>query len=145
MPQIRGKFDCDRERWQSVTYGMNAKGGVDEADFVAYIINYILPIYPNSRGVPFKRILINMDSRPGQFNIYILVKLRANGLILYPGVPNSTGITQETDRNYGPFKAAFCQVLDRVFQQYITKKVSVSLLPTLVSLIVFGGIYPKTS
>ena len=65
MPYIREKFGCDRELWWIFTYGMNSKGGMDEADFAAYTRNFIFPLYPNSRDMPGKRVLIMVDRGPG--------------------------------------------------------------------------------
>ena len=59
-------------------------------------------------------------------------------------MPNSTAFTQEMDSNYGPFNTLFCQVLDQVVHQQITRKVYVFLLPTLSGLIVFVGINTET-
>ena len=121
-----------------------SREGVYEAESVAYIRNYIFPIYLNSRDVPGKSVLIKVNRGMGRLNIDLLAKLIANGFALYSVVPNFTAVTQEMGRNYSPFKTAFRQVFYRVVQQQITKKVSVSLLPTLFSLIVFGGINPET-
>ena len=62
MPQIRGEFGCDGDSCWIVAYGMNARGGVDEENFVMYVRNSIFPLYPNSRDVPVKRVLIKVDS-----------------------------------------------------------------------------------
>jgi hypothetical protein len=36
-----------------------------------------------------------------------LAEVRTLGFIIYPGVPNTTAVTQETDQSYGPFKTQF--------------------------------------
>ena len=117
---------------------------MDEAECVTYTRNSIFPLYPNCRDVPDKHVLIKLDSLPGWWNIVPLTELRANGFILWPGVPNSTDVTQELDRNYRTFNTALRQFLDRVVHQTITKKLYVSLIPILVGLIISYGIYPKT-
>ena len=66
------------------------------------------------------------------------------GCIMYPGVPNTTAMTQETNRDYGPFKNQARVNLDIVVWERITKKVSVSMQPCLVGLVVFGGTDPDT-
>ena len=121
MPQIREKFSCDRESLVERHVWNEFQECMDEAKFAAYIRNYICPLYPNSRDVSGKRVFIKADSQLGRLIIGLLAKMCANGFILYPVVPNSTAVTQETYRKYSHFKTALRQVLDRVVQQRITK------------------------
>ena len=72
--------------------------------FEQYVMTNIVPLYPCARDVKGKRVLIKADSGPGRNNANLLANLRHLGFILYPGVPNTTAVSQETDRNYGPFK-----------------------------------------
>ncbi len=74
----------------------------------------------------------------------LLAYLRHLGFILYPGVPNTTAVTQETDQNYGKFKSQFRTNLTLVVDKRVEKNKSVSLQPWLVGLIVFGGVDPVT-
>ena len=71
--------------------------------------------------------------------------LRLSGFILFPGVPNTMAVSQETDQNYGPFKTAYARNLDAVVEGRIVKNKSSSLPPWMVGLIVFGGTDPKTN
>jgi hypothetical protein len=52
-------------------------------------------------------------------NINLLAELRASGFILFPGVPNTTAVSQETDQNYGPFKTKHGKNLDAVVDERI--------------------------
>ena len=70
----------------------------------------------------------------------LLAELRVRGWYLYPGVPNTTAVSQETDRNYGPFKTQFYNNLAAIVAQRLAEKKTVSLQPWLVGLIVFGGV-----
>ncbi len=63
---------------------------------------------------------------------------------MYPSVPNTTAVSQETDRNYGPFKMQFRKNLAAVTDQRLEQNKSVSLQPWIVGLIVFGGTDPIT-
>ena len=54
-------------------------------------------------------------------------------------MPNTTHVTQETDRCYGPFKTQFAINLDDLVDARLKKDKSVSLQPKLVGLPVFGG------
>ena len=80
-----------------------------------------------------------MESGPGRINVQILCKFHLLGFILYPDVTNTTSVSQEADRNYGPFKKSFCQILDVVVQNCITANKLTSLPPWIVGLVVFGG------
>ena len=91
-----------------------------------------------------KRVLIKVDSGPGRIQADLLARLRLLGFILYPGVPNTTAVSQETDRNYGPFKTQFRVNLEFIVQSRIDNEVSLSLHPWLVGMIVFGGEDPLT-
>jgi hypothetical protein len=46
---VRGQFGCKEECCWPVTFGQNEKGGMDEEEFAAYIINSIVPLYPNAK------------------------------------------------------------------------------------------------
>ena len=103
MQNVRGKFGCEEERFWACTFGMNAKGGMDDDEFEKYIVNSIVPLYPNARDRKGIRVVLKADSGPGRTNPKLLASLRHMGFILYPGVPNTTAVSQETDHNYGPF------------------------------------------
>ena len=67
------------------------------------------------------------------------------GFILYPCVPNTTHMMQETDRLYGPFKTQFVENLDLICKARLQKNVALSLQPKFVGLPLFGGIDTETS
>ncbi len=109
---IRGKFGYDNDQIFPCTLGLNEKGGMDREEFEKYIFNGIVPLYPNALDVPGKRVLIKIDSGPGRNNNEVMcARLRNLGIYLYPGVPNTTAVTQETDRGYGKFKSGTRQNL----------------------------------
>lgn len=95
--------------------------------------------------------MVKVDSGPGRVNVPMLARLKLRGFYLFPGVPNTTAVSQETDRNYGPFKTQFKKNLDQVVDERIKQnklneddEVSVSLPPWMVGLMVFGGTDPAT-
>jgi len=133
------KFGCKEERSWPVTFGQNEKAGMDEVEFEKYLLNFIVPLYPDAKNMLGHRVLLKVDSGPGRMNIRLLTKLRRLGFILYPCVPNTTHVTQETDRCYGPFKTQFAINLDNLVDARLKKDKSVSLQPKLVGLPVFGG------
>jgi hypothetical protein len=72
-----------------VTIGLNEKGGMDMEEFVKYLRNSIMPLYPNAAREFGKWVILKCDSGPGQLNLDLdlLADLRSNGFILFPGVP----------------------------------------------------------
>eukprot|EP00804_Cyclotella_cryptica_P013909 CCRYP_002424-RA/>CCRYP_002424-RA protein AED:0.42 eAED:0.48 QI:0/0/0/1/0/0/2/0/69 len=68
---------------------MNSKGGMDEREFRSYFLN--------SR-------MLKMSQWSRQNELGFLAEARTLEFIIYPGVPNTTAVTQETDQSYGPFK-----------------------------------------
>ena len=83
------------------------------------------------------RVIIKLDSGPGQNNIDVLAYMRGIGVYCYPGVPNTTNVSQENDKNYSLFNSDFCSNLEILSQARfdIQKTLLISDLPLLV----FGG------
>jgi hypothetical protein len=73
-------------------------------------------------------------------NLNLLAKLRLLGFVLYPCVPNTTHVTQETDQNYDPFKTQFLSNLDLIVDKRLMAKKSLSLQQKFVGLPLFGGV-----
>jgi hypothetical protein len=145
MQETIGHFGLGTSTKLPVTLGMNEKGGMDEQEFAMYIRNSIMPLYPNASPEKGKWVVLKCDSGPGRLNLDLLADLRTSGFILFPGVPNTTAVTQETDQNYGPFKTQYCNNLDVVVDERIKQKKSIALLPWQVGLIVFGGVDSETN
>ena len=143
LVKVKGKFGFEEERELPCTVAMNEKGGMDEKEFRLYCLNSIVPLYPDAEDLPGKRVMIKVDSGPGRLNKDLLAELRLLGFYLYPGVPNTTAVTQETDQSYGPFKTQFVTNLNELSQVRIEEGLT-SLPPHVVPLFVFGGIDPDT-
>ena len=103
-----------------------------------YIRNSIIPIFPDAKDIPGKRVIININSGPGQTSIKFLTKLRNLGLLLYSGVTNTTSVSQETYQNYGPFKIIFRKNLYALTASHIDQINSSNIPPWIFGLIVFG-------
>ena len=142
--QTIGKFGTEHERGWDCTFGMNTKGGMDDCEFESYIINSILPLYPNTLDRPGKRLILKCDSGPGRLQIDLLAKLRHLGVYLHPCVPNTTAVTQETDRTYGKFKTQFRKNLELLVDKCVEKEMSVKVPQYKLCLLVFGGEDPDT-
>ena len=113
---------------------------MDKEEFAKYLFNSIVPLFPHAKDKPGHRVLLKVDSRPGRMNLNLLTKLRLMGFVLYPCVPNTTHVTQETDQNYGPFKTQFLSNLDLIVDKRLTAKKSLSLQQKFVGLPLFGGV-----
>ena len=96
-----------------------------------------MPLYLDARDVIGKRVLLIVDSGPGRLNGDLLAILRLNGFYMTAGTPNTTHITQSTDRNYGQFKSDYHHNL-----QFLTKTrraIHETVKPSDIPLLIFGG------
>ena len=143
-PRVIGKFGTNAETSWDCTFGLNTKGGMDDCEFEQYVMNSILPLYPNTCDRPGYRLLLKCDSGPGRLQIELLAKLRFLGIYLYPCVPNTTAVTQETDRTYGMFKSRYRQNLELLVDECVRQDKSVSVPQYKHGLLVFGGVDDKT-
>ena len=144
MKRIIGQFGCDKQMSMPVSIGSNEKGGMDNEEFATYLRTSIMPLYPTAAPEKGKWIILKCDSGPGRMNIELLAELRLAGFILFPGVPNTTAVTQETDQNYGSFKGAYARNLDQLVEERIRHNMTTSIPVFIVGLIVFGGQDPHT-
>ena len=110
MNNTRGQFGTDSVQEWPTTIEMNEKGGMDNYKFEIY--NSIVPLFPDVKDIPGKRVIIKIDSGPGQTNIKFLAKLLNLVFLLYPGVTNNTSVSQETDNNYEPLKRILWNKMD---------------------------------
>ena len=62
--------------------GLNEKGGMDDEEFLKYLLNSIVPLFTETvADEPGKRVLVKIDSGPGRRNFEILARLRTLGFI----------------------------------------------------------------
>eukprot|EP00804_Cyclotella_cryptica_P031255 CCRYP_011060-RA/>CCRYP_011060-RA protein AED:0.29 eAED:0.29 QI:0/0/0/1/0/0/3/0/236 len=127
FPKIRGKFGTDCEKEWPVTIEMTSKGGMDEREFRSYFFNSVVPLFPDAEDVAGKRVIIKVDSGPGRMELGFLAEARTIGFIMYPGVRNTTAVTQDIDQSYD----------SRLIGNYST-----SLPLWMVGIVVFGGTDP---
>ena len=117
---------------------MNVRVGMDNVEFNEYLSKSLIPLYPGAKDVKVKRMLFKLDSGPGRLGMKLLARLRLLGFVFYTGVPNPTAVSQETDRNYGPFKTLFQIILDKIFQERMFKKKRHSVRGLFVYLYLVG-------
>jgi hypothetical protein len=56
---------------------MNAKGGMDDKEFLEFMKNSIFPLYPFARDKPGHRVMLKVDSGPGRNFLELLAECRA--------------------------------------------------------------------
>eukprot|EP00804_Cyclotella_cryptica_P006359 CCRYP_010185-RA/>CCRYP_010185-RA protein AED:0.27 eAED:0.27 QI:0/0/0/1/0/0/3/0/273 len=74
LPNIIGKFGTEEKREWAVTFGYNAKGGMDNEHFKEYIRTNIAPLYPDAEDKVSKRVMVKVDSGPGRLEIDFLAE-----------------------------------------------------------------------
>jgi DDE superfamily endonuclease len=139
---VKVKFGHRHLKAFPCTFGANEKAGMTSTELDKYLHSAILPLFPDIADRPGKRVIIKLDSGPGRTNLEMLAKLRLQGCYIVPGVPNTTGKTQETDQNYGPFKSAYRSNIRTLTQARFDNNLQIGVhdLPLLV----FGGTCTRT-
>ncbi len=120
---------------------MNGKGGVNNKEFKCYINNSLVPLFPDLEDTPGKCILLKVDSGHGCNWQDLLNKCWCRGVCIYPGLPNSTSMQQETKINfYGLFKGVVWRKLAKIAMTCYPKGIIMSLGTFTFGLIVYGGV-----
>ena len=140
---VMGRIGLPERRELACTFGMNDKGGMNAVELQKYMNGSIVPLFPDVEDKPSKRVICKVDSGPGRMNVEMLAALQLQGLYLVPGVPNTTGKTQETDQNYAFYKTSFRDNLRQLTQHRYDKKLTLQV-GDLLPLLVFGGKCPRT-
>ena len=60
---------------------------------------WTMSIFLSAAPVQGKWVVIKCDSGPGRLNPDLLAYLHYHGFLLYPGVPNTTAVSQETEQS----------------------------------------------
>jgi hypothetical protein len=144
LKRVVCKFGMKEEASLCCTIGANEKGGMDEVEFAKYVAIVLPKLYLDAAPEKGKWVILKCDGGPGRMSLDLLALLRLDGFHLFPGVPNTTAVTQETDQNYGPFKGAYARNLDALVDEQIAQGKTTSIPAWMVGLIVFGGCDPET-
>jgi hypothetical protein len=137
-----GRIGCDEDRVWPCTIGLNEKGSINNEEFDKYIDNSIVPLYPDLEDMPGKQVFLKVDSSPGCNGRDLLNKAWFQGVYLFPGLPNTTSVQQETDINYGPFKSIVRSNLKKIATACFLAQKLMKLGPSTFGLIIYGGICP---
>jgi hypothetical protein len=144
IQHVLGKFGCKEVKPWPTTFGMNKKGGMDHEEFAKYMQCSIAPLFPDALDQPGCCVLLKVISGPSKINLQLLASLKLLDIVLYPCIPNTTHVTQETDQLYGPFKTQFLTNLDLITEARLDSNKSLLLAPKMVGLPLFGGIDQET-
>ena len=66
-------------------------------EFFVYFKNNVAPLHPDTEDVKGRWVMVKVDSGPGCMSVALVPYACIFGFVLFPGVPNSTEVTQETD------------------------------------------------
>ena len=64
----------------------NSKAVMDAVEFSMYLQTSIMPLYPDAKDTPCKRVLIIVDSGTGRLDLDMLATLRVRGFYLMTAV-----------------------------------------------------------
>ena len=142
--KTKGTWGHNTEQEFPVTVAVHEKGGMNDEEFEKYNDNSIMPLYPDIADKPGKQVLEKVDSGPGRNGNNFLLKSRFRGLYPFPGPPQTTQVTQETDQNYGVFKSGTRNNLDLISSAAFKQKKNLKLDHSTFSLLVFVGVHEQT-
>ncbi len=77
-------------------------------------------------------------------NANLMAYLCLQGIYVFPGVPNTTSITQEMDCKCGLFKTKFCVHLSECCSDCLLFGRQFNYAPWMVGMFLFGGTDPET-
>ena len=81
-----GTYGCGKVVENECTVNSNSKAGMDAVEFSMYLQTSFMPLYPDAKDIPCKRVLIIVDSGPGRLDLDTLATLRARGFYLMADV-----------------------------------------------------------
>jgi hypothetical protein len=53
-------------------------------------MQFIMPLYPESADESGKQVVLKTDSEPGRLGVEYRFQAKAEGVFMYPGLPNGT-------------------------------------------------------
>ena len=130
MLDVRGTFGHEAEQPFPISLGLNNKGGMDDDDFFESVQKSIMRLYPDAAPEKGKWVCITKcNIGPGRLNADLLTYMRFHGFLLYPGVPNTTVVSQDMDQSDGPFQSKLHTNLEVIIDErlHTEKPTSLSL------------------
>lgn len=115
---------------------------MDDEEFYKYVMTGIVTLYPHAAPEHGRWVVLKLDSGPGRLNNDLLARLRFLGFLIFPGVPNTTAVSQETDWNYSAFKTQFLTNLALALDEKMKQNEPLTFAPWMVPWFVYGGFNP---
>jgi hypothetical protein len=103
--RVQGQYGHDLVEEYFAQLTVNEKGGYDCRTLHQCLATYQQQMCPDDFDIPGKRVIYKIDGGTGRLDEGAPADSRAWGIYLFPGVQNTTQVTQETDQNYGQFKS----------------------------------------
>jgi hypothetical protein len=114
---LPAQFGHDEEKTFAASVTTNEKGGSDGRVLKQVLNHYVTQLFPDAANIPGKCVLFKIDGGPGRLDISNLAELRSRGIHLFPGVQNTTHITQELDQNHGQFKTLLRKYIQQLLNE----------------------------
>ena len=96
---------------------------------------HISQLYPDMEDIDKKRVIWKLDNGVGRDNVGLNHLARELGYVIYPGLPNSSEGTQESDQKNSTFKSK----MEKNRQDIVSQNQFVNLFD--LPFILFGGDY----
>jgi len=73
------KFGLEEKKPMPCTFGMNERAGMNGIELKKHVKNSMLPLHLDAACEELRRVLLKLDSGPGQMNIEMLANLQLQG------------------------------------------------------------------
>jgi hypothetical protein len=136
LPRVFAQFGSSQQSFPA-SATVNPKGGTDSRVF-AQCKSYVEQLYPDAKDEAGFRVLLKIDGGPGRLNLNSLAELRACRVYLFPGVQNTTNVSQVTDQNNGIFKSLLRQYVQVLMNEAYREAQGNGLAPSGLSRKCYG-------
>jgi hypothetical protein len=105
FPRVVARFGNEEDQEFCAKVTVNEKSVSDSRVLHQAITCYTQRLYPDASDLPGHRVSYKIDGARGRLDGHMLAAQCAHGAYLFPGVQNTTHVTQKTDQYYGLFKS----------------------------------------
>ena len=137
--QVEGKYGHNSRKKFDFMIAASPKGSMTKEILNSYLSKFS-NLYPGLRDEIRNRFLFKTDSGPGRSNCDVNFTAKVNGIYIYPGVPNTSEVTQEMDQLFAYFKSLMERNRRRIVQEKGSRNLGQATLLDLPNMI-FGGTY----
>ena len=140
FPQVEGQYGYSKRRHFDVGFAINQKGGTNEELFEKFVCEHVMSLYPDAQDVPGKRLLLQTDTGPGRLGAMHRFRTKAEGVYIYPGMPNGTEAGQACDQLFSYLKTVLERNRKRLYNARVKAEGDGATLSLVdVGYLVFGG------